>query len=153
MTHCTEHSGSCEHAETTVLLYLFGEAPPEYSEHLDGCAECQAALSEHADTVAWVSPALTQPPAAELVQLTQPTTPRSWLVGAGLALAAGMALSLQPGPSVDIDDAPVMAELMDDADDAEEAAPDLSWEEPFSTKLSSLDAEINHLARDLETSK
>lgn len=137
----------CEHAETTVLLYLFGEAPPEYSEHLAGCAECQASLSEHTDTVAMVTPALAKPQEAELVQLQQPRTPRSWLVGAGLAMAAGVALSLQPAPSVDIDDAPVVAEL------TEEAAPDLSWEDPFSTKLSSLDAEINDLARDLETSK
>ena len=150
MTPCTEDSGSCEQSETTVLLYLFGEAPPEYSEHLDGCAECQAALSEHADTIAWVSPALAQPQEAELVQLPQPTTPRSWLVGAGLALAAGMALSLQPGPAVDSDGAPALAEL---TEGPEETAPDLSWEDPFSTRLSSLDAEINDLARDLETSK
>ncbi len=88
----------CEHAETTVLLHLFGEAPPGYADHLAGCGDCQQSLAEHAATVDAVAPAFED--------LGPPTRRRGWVLGGlGLALAAGVLLSVglpgAPPPSVD----------------------------------------------------
>jgi len=127
----------CEHAESTVLLYLFGEAPPGYAAHLDACLDCQAALTEHADTIAWVSPALSQPAPI--------TAPRGWWLAPTLALAAGLALTLQPAPQpLPATSQPAAAEL---------DAPDLTWEDPLAADLQELDKDLDALARDVESSR
>jgi hypothetical protein len=133
---------SCEHAETTVLLYLFGEAPPEYADHLDGCEACQSALLEHADTVALVGPALCPP-----AELPAPPPAARWeiwgtAIGAGLALAAGLAMTFSPAPPPPPAPTPVAR-----------AAPDLSWDDPMAGELHQLDAQINALATSMETNR
>ena len=126
----------CEHAESTVLLYLFGEAPSGYAAHLDACADCQAALTEHADTIAWVSPALAPP--AEV------TAPRGWWLAPALALAAGLALTLQPSAQ-SIANTTVQPPPVE--------VPDLTWEDPLSTELQRLAVDIDALSQQVEASK
>ena len=43
---------SCPHIQTTAVLAAFGEAPPEYDAHLQGCADCQAVVDAHTETLA-----------------------------------------------------------------------------------------------------
>ena len=128
----------CEHAESTVLLYLFGEAPRAYTAHLDACADCQTALTEHADTVAWVSPALAPP--AEV------TAPRGWWLAPALTLAAGLALTLQPS-------AQSVANTTVQPAVTETRGPDLTWEDPLATELKRLEVDIATLEQKVEASK
>ncbi|MFT4975332.1 MAG: hypothetical protein ACI8S6_001219 [Myxococcota bacterium] len=47
---------SCPHAESTAILSLFDEAPPDYAAHLHSCADCQATIASHRETIDLISP-------------------------------------------------------------------------------------------------
>ena len=126
---------ACPHAETTALLHLFGEAPPSYAAHLIDCVECQASLAEHSDTVARVEPALRPAPRSTLQAAPRRAT--VWGFGAALALAAGLALSLLPGP------------LPTAAQEVRTEVLDLTWYDPMSTELSWIEEDIAALSADL----
>jgi len=130
----------CEHASTTVLLHLFGEAPEGYSEHLARCEECQEALAEHAVTVGAVEGVFLRgkvggSPAA------LPLQRRRWLrwmvaAAAAVALAWGMTLMSDEGGEA----VPVAAA------DAEADA----WVDPIERELDLITEEFDSLSRELE---
>ncbi len=122
----------CEHAETTVLLHLFGEAPPGYAEHLAGCFECQQSLAEHADTVDSVTPAFEAPRNRR----------RGWLVaGLGMALAASVLLSLG---------GPMPAPPAADTGLAMAGPPPIDLSDPLDTELDVLAGELDLLFFEME---
>lgn len=145
---------TCEHAETTVLLHLFGEAPSWYAGHLARCEECQEALAEHALTVGLVEGVFREEeddmqvatlelvgarprPEAAAPAATRPR--RRWFpwiaaAAAGIAVAGGIALYPEPE-----EPAPV-----------EEIALASEWEDSIEEELDMLTEEFEALARDLE---
>lgn len=157
---------TCEHAATTVLLYLFGEAPDGYEEHLAACDECQESLSRHAATVRAVDPVLGPGGAADVsapsleprrIVPTPPATARQvdaqihrtrtlpWLVAA--AAAATLALAVARWPAQ-----PGMVEDQDAAADAVtpgriEPEP---WTDPIELELDDIAGEFDSLIRDME---
>ena len=38
---------SCPHAQTTTILWIYGEADEAHATHVAGCAICQRVLQEH----------------------------------------------------------------------------------------------------------
>ncbi len=146
---------SCEHAKTTVLLHLFGEAPSWYAGHLARCEECQEALAENAVTVGLVEgvfqddQVLTMEQEAapgKVVDLPAPAPSAMRRVRRPVlwAAAAAAVLALAFGATVvsDLADGPATTE-----DQVVEALP---WEDPIDHELDLLDSELDALARDLE---
>ena len=91
---------SCEYAETTTLLWLYGEADEAHAEHVAGCAECTAVAEMHADTGSMVAPILPvlRRPHGEAVasSVPQPANSARWLLPfiAGAAASAAVLLGL-----------------------------------------------------------
>ena len=76
---------SCPHTETTAILAAFGEAPPEFEEHLQQCIECHSVVREHTSTLAALEPLLEQPPSPKTnTRWSAPSI--SFLVAASLLL-------------------------------------------------------------------
>jgi len=140
---------SCEHARTTVLLHLFGEAPTWYAGHLARCEECQEALAENAVTVGLVEGVFQEDEVltmeqvaapAEVVDLLRPRVGRAVLFAAAaaalllVALGGALVAGLADGPTAT--DNP-MVEV-------------IPWEDPIDQELDLLDSDFDALARDLE---
>ena len=95
---------SCPHAESTAILYIFGEAPDDYAAHLEGCEICQNVILEHQETIAVVTPHIPAPARRRLpVRAVAP-------VAAIFAIAAAMLLTVRldllppnPPPNQDAD--------------------------------------------------
>jgi len=157
---------TCEHAETTVLLYLFGEAPDGFEEHLADCDDCQESLAEHAATVRAVEPVLgpggataESPPSLEPRSLAPAAAgPRGGAADAApeprpvpgvMAAAAAAALALVvarwPSPQG-------VAGDQDGTADAVTPMPDTAepWVDPIERELEDLSGEFDSLFRDLE---
>lgn len=138
---------TCEHAETTTLLWLYGEADEAHAAHVAGCAECTAVADLHVDVMARVLPVA---PAIAAEASTPASGRRRWpaWVAGGLALAAAallVARLVTPTPITQSDTAvaaltptpalePAVSVLLDDAFDAE---------------LDALDDDLDALALDL----
>lgn len=102
---------TCEHAETTTLLWLYGEADEAHATHVAGCGACTEVARQHADLMSEVGPIadrLVAAPSAEgqVDPLPAPAN-RGWWIGVvvGLAAAAAVLLALfgalgMPGDSV-----------------------------------------------------
>jgi hypothetical protein len=76
----------CPHTETTAILAAFGEAPADFGDHLDSCAECRQVVDMHTETLTVL----------ENAQPARSATPRrwpSWTAGLLLAAAALLAVS------------------------------------------------------------
>lgn len=96
---------SCEHAETTTLLWLYGELDPELQDehlrHIGSCEACTAVVAEHEQVVAAVAPIA---PALRQVGATPtPIRPANRpMLAAVFVLAAAAAAAalviLLPGP-------------------------------------------------------
>ena len=82
---------NCPHAETTAILAVFDEAPPEFAAHLSECDACQTVIDEHRQTVALIAPVLQAPS-------PQTERTRRWPIVALLAAAAAIVVML-PGSS------------------------------------------------------
>ncbi len=135
---------SCEHAETTVLLYLFGEAPEGFEDHLAGCAACQEALAEHAATVRAVEPAFET---AQVTELRPPARSRwlPWMAAAAAVVGLVVLLNREdPGTG------PAVAGAAAAAAPTPPAAARRVWTDPIETELDDIDLEFESLARDLE---
>ena len=86
---------TCPHAETTAILALFDEAPPDFADHLVGCPDCQATLAEHRETLAVVAPHMpTAPPRPR----SRPRRAAILIATAALAAATLLAVRLWPIP-------------------------------------------------------
>jgi hypothetical protein len=135
---------SCEHAETTVLLYLFGEAPDGFEEHLAGCDECQESLAEHAATVRAVEPAFT---AEELA--VPGRAPRSrwlpWLAAAAAVAAFAMLMARGTPEQTPLLDGDAAADAVTPAEVERRV-----WTDPIELELDDMDLELDSLTRDLE---
>lgn len=142
---------SCEHATTTVLLHLYGEAPPWYAGHLARCAECQEALAEHAVTVGLVQGVFQDDQVLTLEQeatptgtVELPTRPRRvrpailWVAAAAAMVFIAFGVTMIP----DLANEPVTTETP-----MVEVVP---WEDPIAEELDLLASEFDDLARDLE---
>ena len=78
---------SCQLSSTTAVLAAFGEAPPQFGEHLSECADCRATVKEHTETLAILEPAIQSQ--------TKPAT-HSWRVPMiGFLIAATALLAFQ----------------------------------------------------------
>lgn len=107
---------SCPHAETTTVLWCYGEADEAHAAHVGACADCQAVVADHETVQAVVlpiAPALaTAPPRRRLPAV----------VFAGLALAAAVLIGIGLGgpdrpPQAEPVAAVAPASLVDDAVD------------------------------------
>ena len=38
---------SCPDAETTTMLWVYGEGPEDHASHVAGCADCRSVVAEH----------------------------------------------------------------------------------------------------------
>jgi hypothetical protein len=82
---------TCPHTDTTAVLAAFGEAPPEFSAHLDQCPSCRDTIRTHTETLATLG----------AIEEVAPPAPRhktrwtSWSAGMLLAAAALLAVSVQ----------------------------------------------------------
>lgn len=74
---------TCEHSETTTLLWLYGEAPEEHASHVAVCAACTAVSALHADVVGGLPVVPRVAPAAP-----EPANQLRWFVSGTLAVAA-----------------------------------------------------------------
>ncbi|MFT5685148.1 MAG: hypothetical protein ACI8RZ_006097 [Myxococcota bacterium] len=81
---------TCPHAETTAILAVFDEAPPDFADHLAGCCDCQTVVAEHRQTIAVITPVLSAP---------APST-RRWPILALLLAAAVTLIVLRPTPPI-----------------------------------------------------
>ena len=52
---------SCPHTETTAVLAAFGEAPPEFENHLSTCDACRTVVRQHTATLAALEPMMDAP--------------------------------------------------------------------------------------------
>lgn len=88
---------SCPHAETTTLLWLYGEGDDDHALHVAGCADCQAVAELHTDVISAVAPALPvlAPPVAE-----RPDRRVVWGAATLFALAAAALLMVRPALDV-----------------------------------------------------
>lgn len=140
---------SCEHATTTTLLWLYGEADESHTDHVATCAECQAVAADQAD----VMTALSGVSHLELGE--SPVTPeagaapanRSFLgaVVTGLALAAA-ALAIfvgapAPAPSVAV---------VEPASPIELAALAVLDEDPLDERFDDVTSELGDLLANVE---
>ncbi len=81
---------TCPHAQTTAILAVFDEAPPDFAEHLARCPACQAVVAEHRQTVAVLTPLLDERP--DEPGAAPPR--RRWPIIAALAAAAALLILL-----------------------------------------------------------
>ena len=122
----------CEHAETTTLLWLYGEAADAHAVHVAGCAACQEVVRTHEEVVSALGPALSATAAAD-----GPRRLGRRGVGAAtlLALAAALLLWVGVPPA-----APPASERVVPAPSAD----------PFDAALDDLDLELDRLSLELE---
>lgn len=79
---------SCEHAQSTTLLWLWGEYEEGHATHVAECEPCQAVVALHTEVVCATPPAL-----GERRSVSMYPARSAMLVVAGLALAAAALLS------------------------------------------------------------
>ena len=86
----------CPHAETTTLLWIYGEGPEGHEAHVANCPDCQAVLKAHETVlfhVAEMEQPLALPVTAPPQEIPEPAN-RNWMGlmfgvgGLGLAVAA-----------------------------------------------------------------
>jgi hypothetical protein len=82
---------SCPHAESTAILYLFGEAPADYAAHLEGCEICQNTILAHQETLAVVTPHIPAQARRRPVRVLAP-------IAAIIAIAAAVLLTVRMDP-------------------------------------------------------
>lgn len=51
----------CAHAQTTTILWLYGEADAEHAEHVAGCLDCTAVADQHLEVQLAVPVAASEP--------------------------------------------------------------------------------------------
>lgn len=125
---------SCEHAETTTLLWLYGEAPEAHAEHVASCAECTEVSALHVDVMSVAEVR------QELPERASGVGGRWMAVVSVAAVAAALLVAFLPGPTQPLDTVAVAP------------APALDWTEPlseFGAELDSLDAELDDLSLDI----
>lgn len=102
---------SCQHSTTTAVLAAFGEAPPEFEEHLSGCADCLATVQEHTGTLAILEPAIhTRPPTASDKSPNWRTPMIGFLIAATALLAFQFTAS-DPDPGRAALDSPIHTQV------------------------------------------
>ena len=141
---------TCKHAQTTTLLWLYGEYDGDHLHHVVDCPECTQVMAEHTEVlgaIADTAPALRQ-------QSKAPTTrpphvapkPSRWrrplLVGVPLAAAALLFAATRSSTALAPETTPTPAPIL--AQHAPER-PDL-----IDTRLEQLEDELLSLSLDLE---
>lgn len=137
----------CEHAQSTTLLWLYGEADDAHALHVAGCDACAAVAAEHASVTSALGPALAAISAGALSEPPIPAPRRrpriQRIVAWAAVLAAGALWTLSAAPPADSPPEP---------DDAVAFAPPprLNASDPFDAALDDLDREIERLSLELE---
>lgn len=137
---------ACEHAHSTTLLWLYGEADDAHLGHIQGCAECQTVVGEHADVASALGPTLSAVRAA-------PRGRPRWAAAAGalaLAAAAVLTVAVLPPPSSGESGAQVAESERVEIGAAIVAIDPLGPVDSFDSQLDALDLELDSLSDDLE---
>ncbi|HHO49741.1 MAG TPA: hypothetical protein ENK18_02450 [Deltaproteobacteria bacterium] len=144
----------CEHAQTTTLLWVYGEAEEAHAGHVAACADCRAVLSEHEAVASALGPALaaiSAQPDDPSGALAGPARRRAvglrWALGlAGAAAAAAAAIAVLTGggpPGAGV-------ESFAAVEPGRGLGLGLGPPDPFDLALDDLDRELERLSRDLE---
>lgn len=143
---------NCPHAETTTLLWLYGEADEAHALHVASCAECSRVAALHADVQSAVAPAApalrrASSESAEVVSLPPQPRRAPWAWGAVL-LAASVLLFLGTAEPPSGEPAPGETPMPDAV-----AQLDLPLSDPdqLDLRLDDVDRQILDLSLDLET--
>ncbi|TVQ90286.1 MAG: hypothetical protein EA397_13085 [Deltaproteobacteria bacterium] len=89
----------CHHAETTTLLWLYGEIDDQHAAHVASCPDCSEVARLHADVLSLAAPSLRETPeplaGRPLVEVSKGGEGVSlgWTLGA-LAVAATVLLAI-----------------------------------------------------------
>jgi hypothetical protein len=129
---------SCQHTQTTTLLWLYGEGPQDHAAHVAGCASCQAVVRDHEQVASALGPALASvsaPPRSS--GRRRPPWAAGAVVAGLVALAAGLLLWARPPEATP--PAPVRVVVTSPSSD------------PLDMALDDLDLELERLSLDLET--
>lgn len=85
---------TCVHTDTTAVLAAFGEAPPEFEQHLAECAACRQVVSEHLQTLSVID---------SRERADESPAPSRWNpYAAGFLAAAAVLLAVQLGQSAQV---------------------------------------------------
>ena len=88
----------CPHAETTTLLWLYGEGDESHALHVSACAECQAVLEMHEMVQGALRETSTAPTSQPIVDAPVVPSPANnpkygmWFGVSGLVIAAAAVL-------------------------------------------------------------
>jgi hypothetical protein len=97
---------NCPHAQTTTLLWLYGDGPESHETHLMHCEACQGVCAEHGnvmDAVHSVLPAI-GPASTASVEET-PVVKRSMGLWASMLAAAVVLIFINTNPTENVDTA------------------------------------------------
>lgn len=141
----------CEHAETTTVLWLYGEGSEGHAAHVATCQACTEVLHAHSDVICAVGDAL---PA--LRDATQPASvtvrPSSGWRFAPLLLAAAALLVVlvqHPPESTVLLPTPVLAPVA-----AVQSTPshiDAAWSDDLDLRLEAVSTDVDFLSLNLGT--
>ena len=145
---------SCPHASTTTLLWLYEHQDPQHLEHIAACPECQIVVSEHADLMAAIAPAIPNlNPGQTRIEPDANRTPTgrapyaTWgAIGLAVAAAAALWLIAMP-PTVPTPDTGMTQEISTQT----AMAIDEWMEANVDEDLDTLDDELNNLSIELLT--
>lgn len=134
---------ACEHASTTTLAWLYGEADEAHVVHVQGCRACQDVVADHADVASALGPALGG-------VRVEPTRRRRWQwASLGLAAAAAGLLFVTGPPAPP--EAVIGAGVEPGVSAAIAASVPLGGPgDAFDSELEALDQELDRLTLDLE---
>ena len=91
----------CEHAATTTLLWLYGEADESHVEHVAGCEACQSVAEEHAEVMSAMAGVSHLDLRAEAELEVQPANRgRFWPMVVGGAVVAALAVMFPRTPAI-----------------------------------------------------
>jgi hypothetical protein len=115
-------------------MAAFGEAPPEFEEHLSGCADCLATVQEHTATLAILGPTIHARPPRASAKSPNWRTPLVGFLIAATALLAFQFTASEPDPGREALDSPIhtQATLLDP----------MSFESTIDDDLVSLEMEL-----------
>jgi hypothetical protein len=146
---------SCEHANSTTLLWLYGEGDEEHLHHVAACPECQAVVAEHEAVGGVVGPIAAELGVADAAPsdpVPANRVPWRWMAAAAAVAASILVLwHLAPVPGVLDRTGDTAVAALDRPVDAPTAVDVSIFTAELDADLDALDADLDWFAADLET--